>query len=155
MQESIFYRVEVGGRSMVKLANLITEIYANGAKLVVEGSRLGIKGNPPQRIYNEVAEPENKKKLLEALTGDPLSGPGWEARTALYKEALRWLDEKTPEEARDKVTAALCREKTAEALNTIWIDGTFEEFRAALKKYVRTGLEAARSREEQKMEVRA
>jgi hypothetical protein len=135
---------------VVRLANLVTEIYANGAELIVEGSRLGIKGNPPQFIYNEVEE--NKKKLLEALTGDPLLGPGWEVRTALYKEALRWLDERTPEEARDRVTAALCRQSTTEALNTIWIDGTFEEFRAALKEYVRTGLRAARGvKQEERM----
>src|SRR5215204_2055429 len=115
---------------MVKLANLVTEIYANGAELLVEGSRLGIKGNPPQRIYNEVEE--HKKELLEALRGDPLSGPGREIREALFREALRWIDRQAPAEVR-KVTKALCHPSTVEHLNNVWIDGTFDEFRAALK----------------------
>lgn len=135
----------IGGRKEVsKIGNLITEIYANGAELLVEGSRIGIKGNPPQFIYNEVEE--CKKELLEALTGDPLQGPGWEARTALYREALRYLDDLIERDELDEeaTTRALCRPETADRLNEAWLSGDFEEYRAALKNYVRVGLRAAR-----------
>lgn len=126
----------------VKLANLITEIYANGAELLVEGSMLGIKGNPPQRIYNEVEE--HKRELLEALTGDPLSGEGWQIRLALAKQADTWLFEMIPEEAEERVTRALERNSTIDPFSEVWANGTFEEFRAALKEYIRTGLMAAK-----------
>jgi len=131
---------------MVKLANLVTEIYANGAELLVKDSKVGIKGKPPQFIYNEVAEPENKQKLLEVLTGDPLAGPGWEARTALYREALSYLDHLIKRDGLngERATEALCQLETNDKLNKVWLDGTFDEFRAALKDYVRTGLMAAR-----------
>jgi hypothetical protein len=140
---------------MVRLANLVTEIYANGAELLVSRGRLGIRGNPPQFIYNEIEE--NKDLLLQALTGDPLSGPGWEVRTVLYRQALRWLDERTPEDLKEKVTRALCKENVVEKLNEAWLSGNFEEFRAALKGYIGTGLAViseAGQREDRKVEMR-
>src|SRR3712207_6664453 len=84
----------------------------------------------------------NKAKLLEMLTGDPLSGAGWEGRTALYKQALHWLDERTPEEAKERVTAALCRQEVLESLNKAWCDGNFEEIKVALRAYIGAGLRA-------------
>lgn len=137
----------------VKLANLVTAIYANGAELLVDGKRVGIKGNPPQFIYNEIEE--SKRELLEALTGDPLSGPGWEARSALYSQALRYLDDLIERDGLDKeaATRALCREAVADKLNKAWLSGDFEEFRRVLKDYVRTGLRAARGIEQEERMV--
>jgi hypothetical protein len=76
------------------------------------------------------------------LTGDPLSGVGWEGRSALYKQALHWLDQKTPEQAKERVTDALCRQYVVDRLNKAWCDGDFEEFREALRAYIRVGLRA-------------
>jgi hypothetical protein len=84
----------------------------------------------------------NKEKLLEMLTGDPLYGAGWEGRTALYKQALLWLDERTPKEAKEAVTQELCCPELVNQLNDVWCEGTFEEFRAALRMYVGAGLRA-------------
>ena len=54
---------------------------------------VGLEGDPPATdLQRDRGEQES---LLEALTGDPLDGPGYEARNALYKEALRWLDMRT------------------------------------------------------------
>jgi len=94
----------------------------------------------------EEALKANKEKLLEMLTGDPLSGAGWEGRRVLYKQALLWLDERTPEEANKRVTAALCRQDVIEGLNEAWAKpgGTFEEFRMALREYIGAGLRAMR-----------
>ena len=78
------------------------------------------------------------------LTGDPLSGAGWEGRCALYKQAHLWRDERIPEEAKKRVTAALCRQDVIEGLNEAWakLGGTFEEFRMALREYIGAGLRA-------------
>jgi hypothetical protein len=84
----------------------------------------------------------NKEKLLEMLTGDPLSGAGWEGRTALYRQALRWLDERTPDEAKEQVTAALCRQEEVDRFNEVWCEGSFEGFRAALKEHIGAGFRA-------------
>jgi hypothetical protein len=90
----------------------------------------------------EEALKANKEKLLEMLTGDPLSGAGWEGRSALYKQALLWLDERTPKEAKEAVTQALCCLEIVDPLNEVWCDGSFEEFRAALRTYIGVGLRA-------------
>jgi hypothetical protein len=94
----------------------------------------------------------HKGELLEALVGDPLEGSGWEARTALYRRALRWLDgevEKMGPEDPARVRAAvdaLCRQDVAEPLNAAWCGGDFGEFRAALREHVKVGLRAARGK---------
>jgi hypothetical protein len=127
------------------LGELVADLYSSGARLVVseEGKRVGVIGN----VWSGMEEPlkANKGKLLEMLTGDPLSGAGWEGRTALYKQALLWLDEETPdEEGKERVTAALCRQEVIDGLNEAWAKpgGTFEEFRTALREYIRVGLRA-------------
>jgi hypothetical protein len=93
----------------------------------------------------------HKDELLEALMGDPLEGFGWEARTALFRQALRWLDGKVekmgPKDSpmERTVISALCQQDVADPLNAAWRVGDFEEFRAALREYVRAGLHAAKS----------
>ena len=134
---------------LTKLQAIVTEVYANGGSLVVsaDGKRIGLKAEPggaANRLYREIKE--NKQKLLEVLTGDPLAGPGWEARTALFREALRYLDSLIERDGLngERATKALCQQEPNDKLNKAWVDGTFDEFRAALKDYVRTGLMAAR-----------
>jgi hypothetical protein len=41
-----------------------------------------------------------------------------------------------------RVTAALCRQDMLESLNKAWCDGSFEEFRVALRAYIGAGLRA-------------
>lgn len=141
---------------MVLIKNLVAEIYANGAELVVspDGKSVGLKGNPPQRIHNEVFF--HKDDLLAMLAGDPLQGPGWEGRTALYRQALAYLDKVVERKGLDHDAAieALCRIHVNDRLNEAWCDGSFEEFRGALKEYVQAGLDAARGKKP-KLTVRA
>jgi hypothetical protein len=124
------------------LGTLVADLYSAGVQLAVsaDGKRVGTVGNV--RLGMEESLKANKEKLLEMLTGDPLSGAGWEGRTALYRQALRWLDERIPEEAKVRVTAALCRQDMLESLNKAWCDGSFEEFRVALRAYIGAGLRA-------------
>ncbi len=124
------------------LGDFVTGLYSAGVQLVVseDGKRVGTVGNV--RLGMEEFLKANKEKLLEMLTGVPLSGAGWEGRTALYKQALHWLDERIPEEAKERVTAALCRQLVLESLNKAWCDGSFEEFRVALRAYIGAGLQA-------------
>ncbi len=122
------------------LGALVASLYSAGVQLVVseDGKRVGAVGDMGPGM-EEILK-ANKEKLLEMLTGDSLSGAGWEARTALYRQALRWLDERTPEEAKENVTAALCRQEVVDRFNEVWCDGSFEEFRAALKEHIGAGL---------------
>ncbi len=124
------------------LGALVASLYSAGIQLVVseDGKRVGAVGDVGPGMKESLKA--NKAKLLEMLTGDPLSGAGWEGRTALYRQALRWLDERTPEEAKENVTAALCRQEVVDRFNEVWCDGSFEEFRAALKEHIRAGLRA-------------
>jgi hypothetical protein len=124
------------------LGTLVADLYSAGVQPAVsaDGKRVGTVGNV--RLGMEESLKANKEKLLEMLTGDPLSGAGWEGRTALYRQALRWLDERIPEEAKVRVTAALCRQDMLESLNKAWCDGSFEEFRVALRAYIGAGLRA-------------
>jgi hypothetical protein len=99
------------------LGALIAGLYSVGVQLVVseDGKRVGVVGDVGPGM--EEALKANKEKLLEMLTGDPLCGADWEGRSALYKQALLWLDEKTPEGATERVTAALCRHVVLDSLN--------------------------------------
>ena len=121
---------------------LVASLYSAGVQLALsdDGKRVGVVGDLGPGM--EEALKANKEKLLEMLTGDPLSGTGWEGRCVLYKQALLWLDERTPEEANKRVTAALCRQDVIEDLNEAWAKpgGTFEEFRMALREYIGAGL---------------
>ena len=125
-----------------ELGALIADVYSAGVQLIVseDGKRVGAVGDVGPCMQEALKA--NKAKLLEMLTGDPLSGAGWEGRTALYRQALRWLDERTPEEAKENVTAALCRQEVVDRFNEVWCDGSFEEFRAALKEHIGAGLRA-------------
>ena len=124
------------------LGALVASLYSAGVQLVVsdDSKRVGVVGDVWPGM--EEALKANKEKLLEMLTGDPLSGSGWEGRTALYRQALRWLDERTPEEAKENVTDALCRQEVVDLFNEVWCDGSFEEFRAALREHIGAGLRA-------------
>jgi hypothetical protein len=121
---------------------LVAGLYSAGVHFAVsaDGKRVGVVGDVGPGM--EEALRDNKKKLLEMLTGDPLCGAGWEGRSALYKQALRWLDERTPKEAKDAVTEALCCLEVVDQFNEIWCEGSFEEFRVALRAYIGAGLRA-------------
>src|SRR5215208_1048720 len=121
---------------------LVAGLYSAGVTLVVsdDGKRVGASGDVEPGM--EEALKANKEKLLEMLTGDPLSGAGWEGRRALYRQALRWLDERTPKEAKEAVTEALCCLEVVDQFNEIWCEGSFEEFRGALRAYIGAGLRA-------------
>jgi hypothetical protein len=124
------------------LGALVVGLYSAGVQLALseDGNRVGVVGDVGPRM--EEALKANKEKLLEMLTGDPLCGAGWEGRTALYKQALLWLDERTPKEANEAVTQALCRLQVVNHLNEVWCEGNFEEFRMALREYIGAGLRA-------------
>ena len=128
------------------LGALVAHLYSAGVQLTIsEDSKLvGAVGYVDPGM--EEALKANKEKLLEMLTGDPLSGAGWEGRTALYRQALRWLDERTPEEAKERVTTALCRQEEIDRFNEVWCDGSFEGFRAALREHIGAGLRAMKER---------
>ncbi len=121
---------------------LVACLYSAGVHLVLseDGKRVGAVGDVGPGM-EEILK-ANKAKLLEMLTGDPLSGAGWEGRTALYRQALRWLEERSPEEAKENVTAALCRQEVVDLFNEVWCDGSFEEFRDALREHIGAGLRA-------------
>jgi hypothetical protein len=123
------------------LGTLVAGLYSAGVHLALsdDGKRVGVVGDVG--LVMEEALKANKEKLLEMLTGDPLCGAGWEGRSALYKQALLWLDERTPEGATERVTAALCRQDVLDSLNKAWCDGGFEEFREALREYIGAGLQ--------------
>jgi hypothetical protein len=125
------------------LGALVAGLYSAGVQLAVseDGKRVGVVGDVGPGM--EEALKANKEKLLDMLlTGDPLCGAGWEGRSALYKQALLWLDERTPKEAKEAVTQALCCLEIVDPLNEVWCDGSFEEFRAALRTYIGAGLRA-------------
>jgi len=121
---------------------LVAHLYSAGVRLTVseDRKRLGADGDVDPDM--EEALKANKEKLLGMLTGDPLSGAGWEGRTALYRQALRWLDERTPDEAKVRVTVALCRKEAVDRFNEVWCEGSFEGFGAALKEHIAAGLRA-------------
>ena len=64
-------------------AALVASLYSAGVRLVVseDEMRVGAVGDVEPGM--EEALKANKVTLLEILTGDPLSGAGWEGRTAL------------------------------------------------------------------------
>jgi hypothetical protein len=136
---------------MKEVAELVSEIYASGARLVVLGGGLALEGEISDALKEMVSA--HKEELLEALVGDPLEGLGWEARTALHRRALRWLDgeveklgPKYPTRARAAVDA-MCRQDVADPLEAALCGGDFGEFRAALRKYAKVGLRAARGKD--------
>ncbi len=131
-----------------EVGEVICNVYAVGAQLVILDGGLGIGGEIPDELRGKVRA--LRPELLEALDGDPLHGPGWEARTALHRQALQWLSEEIEERKPGgalRATAArkvLCREDVTNRLDTAWCDGGFDEFRAALREYAKAGLRAAR-----------
>src|SRR5215211_2172690 len=137
---------------MKGVGELVSEVYAAGARLMVLDGRLAVDGAVPDELREKIRA--QREELLEALVGDPLEGPGWEARTALYRSALRWLDteiEKMGLEGTPRTRAAadaLCREDVADPLNASWCGGDFQKFRAALREYVRVGLHAAKMKDQ-------
>ncbi len=137
---------------MKQAGELVSKVYASGARLIVLDGGLAVDGEIPAKLKEHVRA--HREELLEALVGDPLEGPGWEARTTLYRNALRWLDEEIEkvefEGALGERAAidTLCCQEVAGPLNAAWCGGDFEEFRAALRKYVRAGLHAAKSEDQ-------
>ncbi len=133
-----------------EVGTLVCEVYASGANLVVLDGGIGLDGEIPRKLREKIRE--CRAELVDALAGDPLQGSGWEARTALYRQALRWLDEEIgqmePEGTHREhaATEALCRQDVADPLNRVWCEGTFDEFRSALREYVRAGLAAAKGK---------
>jgi hypothetical protein len=122
------------------LGTLVVGLYSAGVQLAVsdDGKRVGVVGDVEPGMEETLKV--NKEKLLEMLTGDPLCGAGWEGRSALFKQALLWLDQRTPKEAKEAVTEALCCLAVADHFSEVWCGGSFEEFRTALREYVRAGL---------------
>src|SRR5215212_1163272 len=101
------------------LGALVAGLYSSRLTLVVtdDGKRVAAVGDVGPSMEEVLRA--NKEKLLVMLTGDPLSGAGWEGRTALYKQALLWLDERTPNEAKEAVTEALCCLEVVDQFNEI------------------------------------
>jgi hypothetical protein len=136
---------------MKEVGELVSKIYASGARLVVLDGGLALDGEIPDALKEKVRA--HREELLDALVGDPLEGPGWEARTALYSQALRWLDrmvQKMGPRGTARAQAAidaLCQQDVTDPLNAAWCGGDFEEFRAELREYVRVGLHAAKSKD--------
>ena len=66
------------------LGALVADLYSAGVQLVVseDGKRVGVVGEVGLGMKETLKV--NKGKLLQMLTGDPLSGAGCEGRTALY-----------------------------------------------------------------------
>lgn len=131
-----------------EVGEVVCEVYAAGAKLVVLDGGIGVEGEIADELKGKIRG--RGAELLEALDGDPLRGPGWEARNALYRRALRWLDGQIGQMGFEvtlgerAATDALCRHDAADRLNRAWGAGTFDEFRAALREYVRAGLAGAK-----------
>lgn len=137
---------------MSEVGEVICEVYAAGAKLVVLDGGIGIDGELPGELKSRVIA--HRGELLEAVAGDPLEGPGWEVRAALYRRALQWLGGEIAKLGpggtfrENAATKALCRQDVTDRLNGAWCDGSFDEFRAALREYARAGLRAAKSEEQ-------
>ena len=135
---------------MNEVAQVVCEVYAAGAKLLVLDGGIGVDGEIPGELKSNVRG--HREGLLEALQGDPLQGLGWEARVALHRQALRWLEEQIEKPGpgstfRERAaTETLCRRGVADRLNAAWCDGDFGEFRAALREYVKAGLDASKSK---------
>ena len=125
---------------MNEIKEVVCEVYAAGAKLVVLDGGIGVDGQIPGELKEKVRI--HRGGLLVALTGDPLEGLAWDVRTALHLQALRWLDERTSKGVKKGVTEALCCPEVVEQLNEVWCKGTFDEFRLALREYVGVGLRA-------------
>jgi hypothetical protein len=136
---------------MNEVGAVVSEVYAAGASLVVLDGGLAIDGEIPDALKEKIRA--HREELLEALVGDPLEGPGWEARTTLYRSALQWLDEEVEKMGLEGASGAraaidaLCIQGVADPLNAAWCGGDFEGFRAALREYVRVGLHAAKSKD--------
>jgi hypothetical protein len=134
---------------------VVCGVYAAGARLFVDTyGGLLIDGEIPPDLKKQVRA--HKADLLKMLTGDPLQGPGWEGRTALYKQALKYLDRIVERKGLDQDAAVevLCRIYVAEKLNEGWNSPNFEDFRTALKEYIQVGLDAARGKKP-KMKLKA
>lgn len=134
----------------------VQEVYASGASLYVDTlGKLSVDGEIPAKTKRYIRA--NKEQFRRFLTGDPLIGFGWEGRTALFDQALGWLDGRTKamgEEAHEKATAALTsRVGVYDRLNEAWQNPDIEVFRQALRDYVRVGLDAARGKN-RKIKVR-
>jgi len=74
-------------------------------------------------------------------------------RQALYSQALKWMDSEIKRRGLSQKAAdkALSRNLApADKLNAALLSTNFDEFRSALKEYVRAGLTAAKEGEAQK-----
>src|ERR671911_59917 len=103
---------------MNEVGAVVCEVYDAGASLMVLDGGLAVDGEIPGELKERVRT--HRDNLLEALAGDSLEGLGWQVRTALYRQALRWLDgeiEKLELKGTSRERAAidvLCRQDVAE-----------------------------------------
>jgi hypothetical protein len=155
--------------ALVNVGEVAAAVYAHGGRLVaLENGQIGIEGDLPKDLRKHVRK--RVHELYQAVYGDLMSGPGWEVTVALEKQAVAYLytliEKRFAAEgplalsaARERAMAALCRSTNIDRLNAAWVDGTFEEFRTALKEYVGAGWKAANAvageKKKLKMEVRA
>jgi hypothetical protein len=135
---------------------IVCAVYAAGAQLVVgHDGRLCIDGDVSPDLKREIRR--HKNELLEMLTGDPTDGPGHEGRNALFDQAVKWMDREIKRRGLDHARAMRLLSTEVglyDRINEVWYEGTFEEYREALKEYVKTGLDAAKGKKK-KLKARA
>lgn len=149
-------------RSPTKLQRLVQTIYSSGCELHVSkaGAVLVRSTSDPEGAvsFALTQQVSRQQQPLWSMLEDPDSKEAYEGRSALFHQALGFMDrrirKKHGERGVELATKALCTQRANDELNRAWNEGSFEEFRAALREYVQVGLRAARG-EKQAMEMEA